>query len=100
MSVEGDCLDFSAPALLVVPTHAIDRFEYAKGSTGWALTVAKRHLGPLAERAPELSGIWAAPLRCRYPTTVGLLRRKLRCKVSTGRSMTEGRAASLRLRPY
>jgi AraC family transcriptional activator of pobA len=61
MSAEGELIEFIAPAILVVPTHAIHGFDYLEGSTGWVLTVADQHLATLADRAPELGAIWSSP---------------------------------------
>jgi AraC family transcriptional activator of pobA len=61
MTAEGESRRFAAPALLIVPMHTIHGFRYEENSRGWVLTIADRHIEVLNARAPELSGIWAAP---------------------------------------
>jgi AraC family transcriptional regulator, transcriptional activator of pobA len=61
MTMEGESRQFSGPALIVVPMHTIHGFHYEESSSGWVLTVADSHIELLNGRAPELSGLWAAP---------------------------------------
>jgi AraC family transcriptional activator of pobA len=62
MTFEGESQEFVGPALIVVPMYTIHGFHYEESSSGWVLTVADSHIESLNGRAPELSGLWAAPV--------------------------------------
>ncbi len=62
ITMEGESQQFSGPALIVVPMHTIHSLDYEEGSSGWVLTVADSHIDLLDRHAPELSGLWAAPV--------------------------------------
>ncbi|MBB5985752.1 helix-turn-helix domain-containing protein [Sphingobium lignivorans] len=55
---EGQCTDFEAPALLLIPAGVIHGFSWHRESSGWVLTTADSYLRQLLSRDPDIASLF------------------------------------------
>lgn len=67
MLVEDVALDFTAPALLLVPPGVVHGFSWESESSGSVLTIAQGYFAELVRRYPDLAAVFAVA-RVLVPT--------------------------------
>ena len=73
MDADGRAARFAAPCALLLPAGVVHGFTWLPGTAGQVLTLADACLRDLLTRAPELSGVFAAPacLACADVASMG-----------------------------